>query len=83
MEALDLVKNDGVDAAVETYYGKGIAQSKMARIYNSADVFVDASRNSGGWNNPVVEAMACRVPVVCTFNGDRRVGIGNGVRLII
>jgi glycosyltransferase involved in cell wall biosynthesis len=42
----------------------------MARVYASADLFADASRNSGGWNNPVAEAMACRVPVVCTHNGQ-------------
>jgi len=69
-EALEIVQRDGVNTEIETYYDKGIEQSNMANTYTSADVFVDASRNAGGWNNPVAEAMACRVPVVCTFNGQ-------------
>jgi glycosyltransferase involved in cell wall biosynthesis len=69
-EACEIVRKQSLDMVLETYHGKGIPQSDMARTYASADLFVDASTNAGGWNNPVVEAMACRVPVVCTFNGQ-------------
>ncbi|UCG52104.1 MAG: glycosyltransferase family 4 protein [Candidatus Latescibacterota bacterium] len=51
-----------------TYHGKGIPQDKMAETYSSADLFVDAQWY-GGWNNPVADAMACGVPVVCTDIG--------------
>lgn len=51
-----------------TYHGKGIAQTDMARTYASADLFVDAQWHAG-WNNPVIEAMACATPVVCTDIG--------------
>lgn len=51
-----------------TYHGKGIPQHEMAAIYSSADIFVDASYHAG-WNNPVIEAMACMTPVVCTDIG--------------
>lgn len=68
--AVELVREDIPDVALETYYGKGIPQEEMAAVYNAADVFVDASRNSGGWNNPVAEAMACGVAVACTHNGQ-------------
>jgi glycosyltransferase involved in cell wall biosynthesis len=60
----------GVEPRVElvTYYGRGIAQNKMADAYCSADLFVDAQWYAG-WNNPVAEAMACGVPVVCSDIG--------------
>ena len=53
---------------VETYHWKGLPQSEMARMYASADIFVDGQWHAG-WNNPVAEAMACKVPVVCTDIG--------------
>lgn len=54
-----------------TYHGRGIPQSSMAEAYGRADLFVEASWQAG-WNNPVVEAMACGVPVVCTAIGGVR-----------
>lgn len=54
-----------------TYYGKGIAQADMAATYGAADLFVDAQWHAG-WNNPVIEAMACGTPVVCTDIGGVR-----------
>lgn len=55
---------------LDTYYGKGIPQDRMAETYSSSDLFVDAQWNTGcGWNNPVAEAMACKVPVVCSNIG--------------
>jgi glycosyltransferase involved in cell wall biosynthesis len=70
MAAFALVRAEVPDVELATYYGKGVPQEEMAATYASADVFVDASRNAGGWNNPVAEAMACGVPVACTFNGQ-------------
>lgn len=52
-----------------TYAGKNIPQDQMADLYQSADIFVDA-QTEGGWNNPVAEAMACGVPVICTNIGS-------------
>jgi glycosyltransferase involved in cell wall biosynthesis len=54
-----------------TYHGKGIPQSGMAEMYARADLFVDAQWHAG-WNNPVIEAMACGTPVVCTDIGGVR-----------
>jgi glycosyltransferase involved in cell wall biosynthesis len=54
-----------------TYHGRGIAQSDMAATYASADLFVDAQWHAG-WNNPVIEAMACGTPVVCSDIGGVR-----------
>lgn len=56
------------DQAVELgeYYDKGISQSSMAKVYGSADIFIDMQWGEAALkNNPVVEAMACGTPVVC------------------
>ena len=68
LEAIQLAKEKEARIIVDTYYGKGIPQEKMAEKYSSAYLFVDAQLQ-GGWNNPVAEAMACKVPVVCTDIG--------------
>jgi len=67
---LEAVERVGRNRRVEltTYYGKGIPQTRMADTYAAADLFVDAQWHAG-WNNPVVEAMTCGTPVVCTDIG--------------
>jgi glycosyltransferase involved in cell wall biosynthesis len=67
MEAIEIVRrNHAVE--LSTYHGRGIAQTQMAAVYGAADLFVDAQWHAG-WNNPVIEAMACGTPVVCTDIG--------------
>ena len=66
--AIDLVRREHPNVELVTYHGRGIPQEKMAETYCFADLFVDAQWYAG-WNNPVAEAMACGVPVVCTDIG--------------
>ena len=66
--AIQRVRSRIPNIIVRTYHGKGIPQNKMAEVYSSADVFIEGSRHAG-WNNPVIEAMACKTPVVCTDIG--------------
>ncbi len=68
LEAIKIAKKEEPRIVLNTYYGKGIPQEKMAEKYSSTDIFVDAQWYAG-WNNPVAEAMACKVPVVCTDIG--------------
>jgi glycosyltransferase involved in cell wall biosynthesis len=68
LEAFEIVKKEKPKAILDTYHGKGIPQEKMAEKYCSANVFVEGSWQAG-WNNPVAEAMACKIPVVCTDIG--------------
>jgi glycosyltransferase involved in cell wall biosynthesis len=70
VEAVERVRRDR-PVELATYHGKRIAQSDMAETYASADLFVDAQWHAG-WNNPVIEAMACGTPVVCTDIGGVR-----------
>ena len=68
LEAIEIAKKEEPRILLDTYYGKGIPQEKMAEKYSYADIFVEGSWQAG-WNNPVAEAMACKVPVVCTDIG--------------
>jgi glycosyltransferase involved in cell wall biosynthesis len=68
MDAVARVQRTHPEVALETYHGKGIAQADMAAHYARADLFVDAQWHAG-WNNPVIEAMACGTPVVCSDIG--------------
>jgi len=67
-EAVEIAKKKEPRIVLDTYYGKGIPQEKMAEKYCSGDIFVDGQWYAG-WNNPVAEAMASKVPVVCTDIG--------------
>ena len=68
LEAVEIAKKKEPRIVLDTYHGKRIPQEKMAEKYCSADIFVEGSWHAG-WNNPVAEAMACKVPVVCTDIG--------------
>lgn len=71
LEAVEIAKSQEPRIVLDTYFGRDIPQSKMAEVYSSADIFVDGQWYAG-WNNPVAEAMACKVPVVCTDIGGVR-----------
>jgi glycosyltransferase involved in cell wall biosynthesis len=47
-----------------------LPQDKMAGLFAQADIFLMAERRAG-WSNTSAEAMACRLPVVCTPSGTR------------
>ena len=66
--AVSLVRDRRPAVILHSYHGRRVAQSEMARVYAGADVFV-VGQWYAGWNNPVVEAMACGTPVVCTDIG--------------
>ena len=68
MEAARLAQRVEPRITLAQYHGEGVPQPEMARRYGSADLFIDAQQYAG-WNNPVAEAMACGVPVVCTDIG--------------
>jgi glycosyltransferase involved in cell wall biosynthesis len=51
-----------------TYVDQTLSFTDMARLYQLADVYVSPYR-AEGFNMPVLEAVACGVPVICTAGG--------------
>jgi glycosyltransferase involved in cell wall biosynthesis len=65
------------------YEGKNLTQEQMANFICKGRVFVSGSWFEG-WNNTVLEAMACRMPVVATdCGGNREFAINNVTALVV
>jgi len=67
---------------VPTKFYINLPQEKMAWLYSQGDVFVSAERRAG-WSNTTAEAMACKLPVICTKSGTQDFAINNRTALII
>jgi glycosyltransferase involved in cell wall biosynthesis len=52
-----------------SYIGREMSMQDMAALYNAADIYVSPYW-AEGFNMPVLEAIACGVPVVCTGGGS-------------
>ncbi|MEW5901012.1 MAG: glycosyltransferase family 4 protein [Acidobacteriota bacterium] len=59
-----------------------LPQEKMAWLFSQADLFVSAERRAG-WANTAAEAMACRLPVVCTRSGTRDFAFHGRTALVV
>jgi glycosyltransferase involved in cell wall biosynthesis len=59
-----------------------LPQDRMAWLFSQAHVFVSAERRAG-WANPAAEAMACRLPVVCTPSGSRDFAVHGRTALVV
>ncbi len=55
-------------AARVNYYGQPLGCETMARLYQGADAYVSPYL-AEGFNLPVLEAIACGLPVLCTAGG--------------
>jgi glycosyltransferase involved in cell wall biosynthesis len=67
---IDLLRNEGVsiELVLADRHVRLIPHKQMPGFYNSLDVFVCSSQ-SEGTPNPVLEAMACGIPVISTDVG--------------
>jgi glycosyltransferase involved in cell wall biosynthesis len=59
-----------------------LPQDRMAWLFSQADAYVGAERRAG-WANTAAEAMACRLPVVCTASGSRDFAIPDETALVV
>lgn len=59
-----------------------LPQNRMAWLFSQADIFVSAERRAG-WANTAAEAMACRLPVVCTASGSHDFAVHNETALVV
>lgn len=60
---IDFFNSNGINA--KTYWKKGLSQNDFKHWFSQIDIFID-NHNRGGWCNPVAEAMACGVNVICS-----------------
>ena len=51
-----------------TYFGNSFSNREMALLYQVADAYVSPYR-AEGFNIPVLEAVACGIPIICTDGG--------------
>jgi glycosyltransferase involved in cell wall biosynthesis len=59
-----------------------LPQERMAWLFSQADLFVSAERRAG-WANTAAEAMACRLPVVCTRSGTQDFAFHGRTALVV
>ncbi|WP_019502488.1 tetratricopeptide repeat protein [Pseudanabaena sp. PCC 6802] len=52
-----------------TYIGEAMSFAQVAKLYQAADVYV-SPYIAEGFNLPVLEAIACGLPVICTAGGS-------------
>lgn len=71
-----------IDTRVSHEFHLDLPQVKMTWLYSQANVFVSAEWRAG-WSNTTAEAMACRIPVVCTKSGTQDFAVHNQTALVI
>lgn len=70
MQATHLLTSEEANALMERviYFGQPFSFAEMATLYQAADAYV-SPYVAEGFNMPVLEAIACGLPVICTAGG--------------
>ncbi|HUU38989.1 MAG TPA: glycosyltransferase family 4 protein [Candidatus Desulfaltia sp.] len=71
-----------VKTSVPSEFYLDLPQARMAWLFAQADMFASAERRAG-WSNTTAEAMACRLPVVCTASGTRDFAVHEKTALVV
>jgi glycosyltransferase involved in cell wall biosynthesis len=71
-----------IKTAVPHEFHLNLPQSRMAWLYSQADIFVSGEMRAG-WSNTTAEAMACKIPVVCTRSGTGDFAFHNETALLV
>ena len=62
--------------------GLNTPQEHLYKLYNSAAMYISAGQVEG-FNFPILEAMACGCPVICTNDGGSRDFVKDGVNALV
>jgi len=62
--------------------GLNTPQNQLYKLYNSASTYISAGQVEG-FNFPILEAMACGCPVICTDDGGSRDFVKDGINAIV
>jgi len=65
---IDFIRNEGISDKVEIL--KSIPNENLAGYYTSTDIYAQPMENLGGIPIPVLEAMACGLPIVMSKHAD-------------
>ncbi|MDH7511973.1 MAG: glycosyltransferase family 4 protein [Clostridiales bacterium] len=71
-----------IKTAIPHEFHLNLPQSRMAWLFAQADLFASAEKRAG-WANTAAEAMACRLPVVCTASGAQDFAFHEKTALIV
>jgi len=71
-----------IQTPVPCEFHLNLPQDRMAWLFGQADIFVSGEIRAG-WSNTSAEAMACRLPVVCTKAGTRDFAFHNRTALVV
>ncbi len=71
-----------IKTAIPHDFHLDLPQDRMAWLFSKADIFISAERRAG-WSNTTAEAMACRLPVVCTTSGTRDFAFHEKTALVV
>ncbi len=66
---------------IETHIN--VPQTAMKEVYSKGDLFIHYEDNTAGWSNTTAEAMACKVPVICTRYGTSDFAIHGETAFVI
>jgi glycosyltransferase involved in cell wall biosynthesis len=62
--------------------GLNTPQEHLYKLYNSASMYISAGQVEG-FNFPILEAMACGCPVICTDDGGSRDFVKDGINALV
>lgn len=84
MAALDVIAERFPEVDVDCYFGKPEGRGEaLVDFLNGGDIFIEGTYYAG-WNNPVVEAMACGLAVICTdIPAVRGLAVHNQTALLV
>jgi glycosyltransferase involved in cell wall biosynthesis len=76
-EPLDIKTSLNIEEKID------VPQDRMKEVYSLGDLFVHFEDNTAGWSNTCAEAMACKMPVICTKYGTSDFAIHNETAYVI